>query len=101
MERVPGAQVHFGLNVLEGALRQYGRDNNGQFPTDLSQLAPYLKSPGDAKLGDPARKQFLREIAAGRTLGDHTESPGQCSAGPTRCGWHEGARSRLTGYDKI
>jgi hypothetical protein len=42
------AQVHFALNVLEGALRQFGRDNNGQFPTDLSQLAPYLKSPVDA-----------------------------------------------------
>jgi len=42
------AQVHFALKVLEGALRQYGRDNNGQFPIDLSHLLPYLKSPVEA-----------------------------------------------------
>jgi len=42
------AQVHFALNVLEGALRQFGSDNQGQFPTDLSQLTPYFKSPVDA-----------------------------------------------------
>jgi RNA polymerase sigma factor (sigma-70 family) len=41
------AQVRFALNVLDGALRQYGEDNNAQFPSDLSQLAPYLKSPVD------------------------------------------------------
>jgi RNA polymerase sigma factor (sigma-70 family) len=33
--------------VLFRALRQYGRDNNGQFPTDLSQLKAWLKSPID------------------------------------------------------
>ena len=29
------------------ALRKYAPDNNGQFPTDLSQLKPYFKSPMD------------------------------------------------------
>jgi type II secretory pathway pseudopilin PulG len=29
------------------ALRQYRKQNNGQFPTDLSQLNPYFKSPVD------------------------------------------------------
>jgi hypothetical protein len=33
------------LDALWGALRKYGSSNNGQFPTDLSQLIPYLKSP--------------------------------------------------------
>jgi hypothetical protein len=29
------------------ALRQYAQINNGQFPTDLSQLKPYFESPID------------------------------------------------------
>jgi RNA polymerase sigma factor (sigma-70 family) len=29
------------------ALRQYGQNNNGQFPTDLSQLTPYFSSSVD------------------------------------------------------
>ena len=33
--------------MLFRALRQYGRDNNGQFPTDLSQLKPWFESPID------------------------------------------------------
>ena len=32
------------------ALRQYGQNNNGQFPTDLSQLTPYFSSPVDASV---------------------------------------------------
>jgi hypothetical protein len=32
---------------LGNALRKYGNDNNGQFPTDLSQLTSYFKSPVD------------------------------------------------------
>jgi RNA polymerase sigma factor (sigma-70 family) len=35
------------LAKLWGALRKYAPDNNGQFPTDLSQLKPYFKSPID------------------------------------------------------
>jgi RNA polymerase sigma factor (sigma-70 family) len=35
------------MDLLGGALRQYVRENNGQFPADLSQLEPYLKSPID------------------------------------------------------
>jgi RNA polymerase sigma factor (sigma-70 family) len=35
------------FDKLFGALRKYGAANGGQFPTDLSQLAPYLASPID------------------------------------------------------
>ena len=35
------------LGRLESALQKYTRDNNGQFPTDLSELRPYFKSPID------------------------------------------------------
>ena len=41
------AQAAFGDRVLAPALRQYAENNNGQFPSDLSQLAPYFKSPVD------------------------------------------------------
>jgi type II secretory pathway pseudopilin PulG len=34
-------------SMLERALRQYAKENAGQFPTDLSQLKPYFKSPID------------------------------------------------------
>ncbi len=33
------------LGELSSALRKYAQDNNGQFPTDLSQLKPYFPSP--------------------------------------------------------
>ncbi|MEK7675935.1 MAG: sigma factor-like helix-turn-helix DNA-binding protein, partial [Verrucomicrobiota bacterium] len=35
------------LDILHGALRQYGQANNGQFPRELSQLSPYFRSPVD------------------------------------------------------
>ena len=35
------------LGPLGGAFRQFVREHNGEFPTDLSQLKPYLKSPID------------------------------------------------------
>ena len=35
------------FDTLWPALRKYAQDNNGQFPTDLSQLKPYFKSPID------------------------------------------------------
>ena len=41
------AQISFASTILWDALRQYGKDNSGQFPTDLSQLASYFKSPVD------------------------------------------------------
>jgi RNA polymerase sigma factor (sigma-70 family) len=41
------AQMTFATPILWDALRQYGKDNSGQFPTDLSQLASYFKSPVD------------------------------------------------------
>jgi len=42
-----GAQIEFAMSVLSDALRQYGKNNNGQFPADLSQLTPYFKAPVD------------------------------------------------------
>jgi len=35
------------LDILAGALRNYGKANNGQFPSALSQLSPYFGSPVD------------------------------------------------------
>ena len=42
-----GAQIRFAHTVLDHALEEYGKNNGGQFPTDLSLLAPYFKSPVD------------------------------------------------------
>ena len=42
-----GAQIRFAHTVLDHALQEYGKNNGGQFPTDLSLLAPYFKSPVD------------------------------------------------------
>lgn len=41
------AQIVFAMTTLADALRQYGKSNNGQFPTDVSQLTPCFKSPVD------------------------------------------------------
>jgi hypothetical protein len=41
------AQIVFAMTTLADALRQYDKSNNGQFPTDVSQLTPYFKSPVD------------------------------------------------------
>src|SRR5262249_5716514 len=41
------AQIHFAKSELSNALQQYGKNNNGQFPTDLSQLVPYFTAPVD------------------------------------------------------
>ena len=41
------AQNQFAMGLLYPALREFSKNNNGQFPTDLSQLAPYFKSPVD------------------------------------------------------
>jgi hypothetical protein len=37
----------FATSLVQPALKQYIAANNGQFPTDLSQLQPYFKSPVD------------------------------------------------------
>jgi len=41
------AQIRFSMGALSNALREYGKSNQGQFPTDLSQLTPYFQSPVD------------------------------------------------------
>ena len=38
---------HRVFEMLGVALRKYARDNNGQFPNDLSELKPYFESPID------------------------------------------------------
>ncbi|MDQ6632318.1 MAG: hypothetical protein M3Y82_11295, partial [Verrucomicrobiota bacterium] len=35
------------FNIFQPALKKYFEANNGQFPTDLSQLQPYFKAPVD------------------------------------------------------
>lgn len=40
------AQINFS-GMLFDALQEYGKKNNGQFPTAVSQLGPYFKSPVD------------------------------------------------------
>ncbi|HYT60536.1 MAG TPA: sigma-70 family RNA polymerase sigma factor [Haliangiales bacterium] len=42
-----GAQIDFAMSVLADALVQYGKNNGGKFPTDISQLTLYFKSPVD------------------------------------------------------
>jgi hypothetical protein len=44
------AQIRFATDTFEDALRKYGKDNPGAFPTDFSQLTPYFKAPVDASL---------------------------------------------------
>ncbi len=41
------AQSRFAIGPLAAALRQYAKSNSGQFPTDVSQLAPYFEPPVD------------------------------------------------------
>jgi len=41
------AESNVGRDILRPALRQYVQANNGQFPRELSQIAPYLGSPLD------------------------------------------------------
>jgi hypothetical protein len=38
------------FDILSSALRKYVQENNGQFPTDLSQLNPYFSSPIDGAI---------------------------------------------------
>jgi RNA polymerase sigma factor (sigma-70 family) len=48
-------RANAGLNVTDrlfGALRRYETDNNGQFPTEVAQLKPYLKLPLDDAILD-------------------------------------------------
>ena len=42
------AQIAFMTHTLEPALRKFLKQNQGQFPTEVSQLGPYLSTPVDA-----------------------------------------------------
>lgn len=46
MARTKG-RIHFAKGMLISALHQYAKDNNGQFPTALPQLASYFNPPVD------------------------------------------------------
>lgn len=41
------AENNFVASYLKPALTSYSKTNNGKFPTELSQLQPYFKSPVD------------------------------------------------------
>ena len=56
------AQRYFAFKVLSSALQEYGNANNGQFPTELAQLASYFESPVDSSVLDGW------EIVPGRSL---------------------------------
>lgn len=57
------------LGQLGVALRKYSKDNDGQFPTDLSELNPYLKSPIDDSImqryGILAASSLMGELQPG------------------------------------
>lgn len=42
------AQINFMMTTLDPALRQFIKQNQGQFPTDLAQLGPYFTTPVDS-----------------------------------------------------
>jgi hypothetical protein len=44
------AQLDFGMQTLWPALRKFLKENHDQFPTEVSQLAPYLAKPADASV---------------------------------------------------
>jgi hypothetical protein len=44
------AQIDFGMRTLWPALQLFLKQNQGRFPTELSQLAPYLATPVDASV---------------------------------------------------
>lgn len=41
------AVSNFGNKILKPALKQYAQDNDGHFPSELSQLKPYFSEPVD------------------------------------------------------
>lgn len=44
------AQIDFADTFIWSALRKFGREHSGQFPTEVSQLAPYFDVPVDASV---------------------------------------------------
>jgi len=46
------AELHVFLDPVNGALRKYAKANNGQFPSDLTQLKPYFRKPSDDAIMD-------------------------------------------------
>jgi RNA polymerase sigma factor (sigma-70 family) len=44
------AERTFSTTAVQPALKQYAQANNGQFPTDISQLQPYFNPPVDASV---------------------------------------------------
>ncbi len=57
------ATISFAYGILRPALRQYAKDNNQQFPTDLSQLKPYLFKSSGIGIGlDRAGRENLEHL---------------------------------------
>ena len=44
------AQIDFAMQSLMPALQKFLKQNQGRFPTELSQLAPYLAAPDDTSV---------------------------------------------------
>jgi RNA polymerase sigma factor (sigma-70 family) len=50
MSRIRTIAAEKFANLIQPALGQYAKANDGKFPTDLSQLQPFLKSPVDPSI---------------------------------------------------
>ncbi len=58
------ASINPNINTLLDAAKQYVLANNGQFPQDTSQIAPYLKQPVDEAM----QRAFLKDFPPNATL---------------------------------
>jgi len=59
------AQIHFAMGPLYSALQKYGKMNNGQFPNDIEQLAPYFDTPVDSSVLQDWAIMSTRSLPAG------------------------------------
>jgi hypothetical protein len=76
------AEKSFITTQLQPALNQYGQANNGQFPTDLSQLQSYFNPPVDDSMlqrWEIAPAVRYCQISADGRFGDHTNR--RCGCG--------------------
>jgi RNA polymerase sigma factor (sigma-70 family) len=65
------AESAFVTSALKPALNQYAQANNGQFPTDLSQLQPYFNPPVDDSVlqrWEVAPASTVRSVGVGDTV---------------------------------
>ena len=58
------ATVDPNISTMLDAAKEYARANNGQFPSDTTQLGAYLKLPVD----EPTQRAFLNHFPPNSTL---------------------------------